>query len=229
MSDPAAQPSRRTHHRRAYQSPARETAASETRRQIRDAAEALFLRDGYVRSTTKAIAKRAGVAEKTLFLAFPSKPVLLSEIIRVRVRGDSGDAPVAARDEWRAVLDGPGDQLFARFATLNTEILGRTARLLMMAEAAATTHTELAALRDRGHAAQRALLHDLATALANRSRIRPNLTIQQAADALYALTNEAVYVRLVDECGWTPSDYTTWLTNTLGAALTPSTPPPRTR
>jgi len=97
-----------------------------------------------------------------------------------------------------------------------------------MAEAAATTHTELAALRDRGHAAHRAILHHLATALANRSRIRSNLTIQQAADALYALTNEAIYVRLVDECGWTPSDYTTWLTNTLDAALTPSTPPPRT-
>ena len=228
MADPVVQSSPRTRPRRSYHSPVRATAAASTRRRIRDAAEALFLRDGYVRSTTKAIAHRAGVAEKTLFLTFPTKAALLSEIIRVHVR-DDGDVPLGASDEWHRVLDAPDDQLLTRFATLNTAILNRTARLLAMAEAAATTQVELVALRDRGHAAQRTVLHDLATELSDRRRLRPDLTIPRAADVLYALTNEAVYLRLVDECGWTPADYSTWLSDTLRRSLTAGTAGPPAR
>jgi len=74
--------------RRGYRSPKREQAALETRRRIRSTAERLFLRDGYIPTTTRAISREAGVAEMTLFNAFPSKAALLSEIVRVNLRGD---------------------------------------------------------------------------------------------------------------------------------------------
>lgn len=44
------------------------------RRRIRAAAERLFMRDGYGPTTMLSIAVEAGVAEKTLYLAFSSKP-----------------------------------------------------------------------------------------------------------------------------------------------------------
>ena len=40
------------------------------------------------------IAAEAGVAEKTVYLAFPTKADLLNEIIRVGVRGDEDSAPL---------------------------------------------------------------------------------------------------------------------------------------
>ena len=78
--------------RRRYHSPKRAQAALERRRRMRAAAERLFMRDGYEPTTVLAgIAAEAGVAEKTLYLAYPSKAALLSEIIRVGVRGGEGD------------------------------------------------------------------------------------------------------------------------------------------
>ena len=61
--------------------------------------------DGYARTTTKAIARRAGVAERTLFLGFPGKAALLAEIIRVGVRGDEAATPLAERPDWREAAD----------------------------------------------------------------------------------------------------------------------------
>jgi AcrR family transcriptional regulator len=105
--------------RRAYRSRKREQASLETRQRIRAVAEALFLRDGYARTTTKAIARDAGVAEMTLFLAFENKAALLSEIIRTAVRGGDHETPMAASAEWQAMLEAPPHQILLRFAQLN--------------------------------------------------------------------------------------------------------------
>ena len=58
----------------------------------------------------RAIAKHADVAEKTVYLAFPTKAQLLSEVIRVAVRGDDQETPITARDDWRAILNAPSDE-----------------------------------------------------------------------------------------------------------------------
>lgn len=112
-----------------YRSRKREQASLETRRRIRAVAEALFLRDGYARTTTKAIAREAGVAEMTLFLAFDNKAALLSEIIRTAVRGDDHETPIAGSAGWQAMLAAPPRQILLRFAALNGAIQARTARI----------------------------------------------------------------------------------------------------
>lgn len=78
--------------RRRYDSPRRTGGALQTRRRIRSAASELFLRDGYARASMRAIAASAGVAEKTVYLAFATKASILNEIIRVAIRGDAGPA-----------------------------------------------------------------------------------------------------------------------------------------
>ena len=57
-------------------------------REILAAAETLFLRDGYVRTSMKAIAAHAGVSEKTMYLAFATKATLLRQVIQLTVQGD---------------------------------------------------------------------------------------------------------------------------------------------
>ena len=206
--------------RRSYHSPKREKASLETRRRIRDAAEELFLRNGYFRTTTKAIAKHAGVAEMTVFLAFSNKAALLSDIIRVKVRGDDQDTPMVARDDWRDMLCAPPDEILLRFAALNGKILTRTARILELAESAATADAELAAQRDRAHLHIRGDFQQIADALTKQRYLPPNLPAQRAADTIYALANHTTYLLLTTECGWTTRQYVDWLATTLQATLT---------
>jgi hypothetical protein len=67
--------------------------ALETRRRIRLAAQTLLLRDGYVRTSMTAVAAQAGVAEKTVYLAYATKAALLDEIIRTAIRARTAPSP----------------------------------------------------------------------------------------------------------------------------------------
>jgi AcrR family transcriptional regulator len=216
--DPAASP------RRAYTSRKRQQASLETRRRIRATAEVLFLRDGYVRTTTKAIARAAGVSEMTVFLAFDTKAALLSEIIRTTVRDDDHDTPIAGRASWQEILDAPPDEILARFAQFNAAVQIRTARILTVAEAAATTDQQLAERRESAHAHVRADFQQVADALAGHRRLAAHVSTTHAADVLYGITNPATYLLLTDECGWSTQRYVDWLTTTLTATLTGSLP-----
>jgi AcrR family transcriptional regulator len=200
--------------RRTYHSPKRERASPEKRRRIRDGAETLFLRDGYFRTTTKAIAKHAGVAEMTVFLAFANKAALLSEIIRVKVRGDDQDTPMVAREIWQEMLGARPGEILTRFAALNGEIVDRTARILALAESAATADAELAARRDSSHAHIRGDLQQVSDALHKQGCLAPGITATSAADAIYALASPSTYLLLADDCGWSKRRYVEWLAAT---------------
>ena len=68
------------------------------------------------------------------------------------------ETPLSERPEWRQLLDGPVEQVFARFAAQNAALMTRTAALIALGEAAAATDPELAEYRDRAHAETRANL-----------------------------------------------------------------------
>ena len=206
--------------RRPYRSPKREAAALQTRRKIRDAAETLFLRDGYARTSMKAIAAQAGVSEKTMYLAYASKATLLRRVIEVAVRGDEAPATLAERSDWRAIVRAPTEEVFARFATLNAALMARTAPIVALAEAAAETEPELAKDRDHAHATARADLLALAIELKPRGKLAADITEQHAADTMYALaTDVTVYLRLTRDCGWTDTRYADLIARTLQATL----------
>ena len=92
---------------RRYESPRRREQAAATRRAILDAAQSLFEHDGYTATTMAAIAAEAGVALKTVYVAFETKSGVLRALWHLRLRGDEDAAPVAARDWYREVLDEP--------------------------------------------------------------------------------------------------------------------------
>lgn len=203
--------------KRRYQTPKRTARAQATRGRIRAAAEALFLRDGYARTSMSAIANAAGVAEKTVYLAFPTKADLLNEIIVTALRAEGAPRPFRAR--LREALAAPPEELIAEFAALSADAMARTARVLALGESAASSDPQLAALRDRGHAAMRSDCRDVAAALATQGALAGDLGADAAASTIYAVVNEAVYLRLVDGCGWTPAEYRVWLHRTLAKTL----------
>ncbi|MGZ6709131.1 MAG: TetR/AcrR family transcriptional regulator [Solirubrobacteraceae bacterium] len=156
----------------------REQRAQATRRRIRDAASRLFLRDGYAATTMSAIAREAEVGERTVYLAFPTTPALLGEIITVAVRGGDEDAPLAARDAWQQVLAAPADEILPRLADAVEAILARTAPVLAVAEAAAASSPELAARREAGQRNMRSDYREVADALARAGALADTVTPQ---------------------------------------------------
>jgi AcrR family transcriptional regulator len=218
--DPSVNPEPPPASSRPYRSDKRAEGARRTRQAIREAATTLFLRDGYVRTSMKSIARQAGVSEKTMYLAYETKATLLRHVIQVAVRGDEDPAPLSERPEWRAIFAGPASEAFARFAALNARLMRRTAAIIALGEAAAASDPELAAYRDRAHAAARDDVRALVTALERASVLDPDVDPGDAADAIYALAaDESVYLRLTQECGWTDARYADLLGRTLQAVL----------
>lgn len=56
------------------------------RDQIRQAAQRLFLRDGYAGTSTDALVEEAGISKQTLYAYYPSKEALLADILEHLIR-----------------------------------------------------------------------------------------------------------------------------------------------
>src|SRR3954468_22464419 len=93
--------------RRPYNSPRREEQAAATRTAILRSAQRRFEDDGYAATTMDAVAAEAGVALKTVYVAFGTKSGLLRAVWDLLLKGDADDAPVAARNWYRQVLEEP--------------------------------------------------------------------------------------------------------------------------
>src|SRR4051812_28476425 len=90
---------------RTYNSPRRQEQARATRRSILEAAERLFVRDGYPATTREAIATEAGGSLKTAYAPFSTKSGLLRALWDLRLKGDEDSPPVAQHEWFRAVME----------------------------------------------------------------------------------------------------------------------------
>jgi hypothetical protein len=152
----------------------------------------------------------------------------MRQVIQLSVRGDEAETPLAERPEWRQLLPGPVDEVFARFAAQNAALMARTAPLIALGEAAAASDPELAEYRDQAHAETRANLRALTAELNRRGALNPDITEQDAADTIYALaTDESVFLRLTRDCGWTVAAYANLIACALDAALANTQRPPQ--
>src|SRR5205085_2499530 len=93
--------------KRAYNSPRRQEQAAATRHAILAAAQRRFEREGYAATTMEAVATDAGVALKTVYIAFETKGRLLRALWDLLLKGDQDEAAVAERPWYREVLDEP--------------------------------------------------------------------------------------------------------------------------
>src|ERR671915_453346 len=105
---------------RPYNSPRRREQAEATRRAILEAAQRLFERQGYAATTMAAIAAEAGVALKTVYVAFETKSGLLRALWHLLLRGDEDEAPVRERRWYREVLDEPDPERQLRMNARNS-------------------------------------------------------------------------------------------------------------
>ena len=186
----------------------------------------LFLERGYVRTSMEGIAARAGVSEQTVYNQFGTKCELLAAVLDRAIAGDAAPVTVIERQWFSACEDEPAAEVIARFAATATAIFGRVAPLYdVIRSASALPEVErlLADNRRRRRADQRHIVGALAAA----RKLRPDLDANHAADVVYGLMNEDVYLLLTDDYKWSRKRYRTWLTETLIEQLvTAPTPQP---
>lgn len=217
---PAVNP--RTNSRR-YDASRRRVAAAETRRAIVAAARTLFLERGYAAATMPAIAAAAGVALDTVYAAVGPKPELFRLLIEVAISGE--DEPVAAteRDYVKEILAEPDPRrMIVRYARAVREIGARMAPLFAVLREAARADPTLAALwaeiAGRRAANMRLFVADVAAAAGG---LRTGVTIDDAADFVWATNAPEFYLLLVHERGWPPEQFERWLAETWTRTLLP--------
>lgn len=198
--------------KRRYDAPARRAAARVTRDRVCAAAEELFVREGYARTSIRSVAAKAGVSEATVYLAFSNKAALLDAAI-LRATGESDGNGLAE------ILASPPPAVLRRYAEAQAAVMRRAARLIALGESAALMDAELRPLRERAHRGLRTMMRAIADRLNEAELLRPEMTPDDAADTLYVIASDTTYLRLTDGCGHAPESYAPWLTATLEAAL----------
>ena len=201
--------------RRPYNSPRRQQQAAATRQAILEAAERLFLQDGYPATTMDAIAAEAGVSLKTAYLPFSTKSGLLRTLWHLLLRGGEGDAPVAERAWFREVLEEPDPEHQLRLAARNSRAVKERAGALMgVIRSAAPMDSDLDGLWSRiqtdFYDNQRSIVKSLHT----KKALRPGLDVTRAADILWTLNHPDLWQLLVGQRGWTPEQWERWFADT---------------
>jgi AcrR family transcriptional regulator len=205
---------------RRYESPRRREQAAATRRQILEAAQRLFERQGYAATTMAAIAAEAGVALKTVYVAFETKSGLLRALWHLLLRGDEEDAPVADRRWYQEVLEEADPARQLRLTARNSRMVKERAGALMgVIRSAAPTDPDIGALWARIQSDfydnQRAIVKTLHA----RKALRPGLGVARAADVLWTLNHPDLWLLLVGERGWTPREWERWFADATCAQL----------
>jgi AcrR family transcriptional regulator len=205
---------------RRYESPRRREQAEATRRQILEAAQRLFERQGYAATTMAAIATEAGVALKTVYVAFETKSGLLRALWHLLLRGDEADVPMGERRWYQEVLDEPDpERQLRRVAHSSRVVKERAGALLGVIRSAAATDADAGELWARiqadFHDNQRAIVEVLHA----RKALRRGLSVARAADVLWTLNHPDLWLLLVGERGWTPREWERWFVETVRAQL----------
>ena len=198
----------------------RERKAQATRRRVLDAAEALFIRDGYARTTMAAIAEEADVAVQTVYAVFGTKRAILTELLAVRVVGDEDGTALGDRQDWQDMereVD-PRRQL-ALFASIATRIGDRIADLYEVMAGAAGSDPEIAAMYRRQQQARYTDQRRVARALSRKGALRAGLSEAHATDIMWTIANPRTHRNLIGERRWATEEYERWLTQVLISAL----------
>ncbi len=212
--------------KRRYESPRRREQAAATRREILEAAQRLFEQQGYTATTMAAIAAEAGVALKTVYVAFETKSGVLRALWHLLLRGDQDDVPMAERAWYREIVEERDAERQLRLTARNSRMVKtRAAALMKVIRNAASADPDVAALWSRIQADFYEIQRPIVEALHRNEALRPDLDVIRAADILWTLNHPDLWHLLVGERGWTPEQYERWFGDIVCAQLLGQQPP----
>ncbi len=197
---------------RAYDVTMRQTQSAATRQRIVEAARALILERGYRATTIGAIAAEAGVNTDSVYELVGRKPMVLRELIEQAISGTDHEVVAEERDYVKAIrAEADPARKLAIYARAVCKTHTRMAPLFLALRDASSTEPEALEvwheISERRAANMRKLVKDLKGA----GGLRRGLSIDQAADIVWAMNSAELFVLLTIERGWSLKRFERWL------------------
>lgn len=210
-------------HDQSRQKRAGEAIRQRSREKLVLGAGEVFAEQGYSGATVAAIADRAGVSLQTVYTAWGSKRRLLRAYVEYTMTG----SPTAITDRrWvpqlQQMLDPESrtnpQARMKRVAQIFCQIAPRMALPWRLTQEGAAIDPGVAEDHAELNRLQRHSMAGLLDGI-DQNSLRPGLTMDSAIDTLMIIASPATYQTLVEQQGYSITEFQHWLENTLIAAL----------
>ncbi len=192
----------------------REQRSAGTNRRVLDAARRLFTTQGYRQTTIAQIAQEAGVVAQTIYNGIGGKSAILIAL------NDIVDEAANVGPLQRQIGQSTDPQEIVRLTVeLRSLLMKGAGDIVGLLMAAAGSEPDVARVYADGQARSRSGCQRIVQRLDAIGWLRPELDIDSATDALYALLHHTVWTRLEFECGWPPEKVSAWYCEVLESAL----------
>ena len=192
--------------RRRYDSTGRQAQARRSREEVLEAAQRRFLASGYAATTVAAIAAEAGVSVETIYKAFGGKSGLVRAIYDRGLRGQ-GPVPAYERSDQMRAQETDPRTIMRKWGELTTEVASQLTPIRLLMRAATGSDREITALLQDSENEQLDRMRHHAEFLAERGYLRDGVTVEKAADILYACSSVEIYEVLVLQRGWSLPEF----------------------
>lgn len=191
---------------------------NETR--ILRAARELFVRGGYQATTLTAVAERAGVAHRTVYVRFGTKAGLLARVVDLAIAGDLRPIDVEHRDRYVQALSAPTlDERISVLAKGSSRLLAAAADVIAVARQAESTEPSIAEQARAGRATTRRLIRAFWKRAHEDGLLPPTVDLDWLAETTAALAHAETYLVMRETAGFTPRRHEKWFVTTWHRAV----------
>ena len=195
--------------------PLRQAQIAHTEQRIVAAATELFLANGYLATTLQAVAERAQVGARTVYLRFGSKAALFKRVVDVAIVGDTQPIDVLGRDWMQAALTAPtAAERIAAGAAAGRQIMARTGALFAVAQQAAAIEPFISEQWQQGREQSRYAQAVFWTRMAEDGLLDPQIDLNWLIDTASILASAETYLLITRLLGWDLDTYENWLVTT---------------
>jgi AcrR family transcriptional regulator len=164
------------------------------------------------------IAAEAGVSAETIYKTFGGKPGLVRAIHERGLAG-RGKAPAPDRSDAISAHEADPRAILRHWGKLAAEVSPLVSPILLVARSAAAVDPELGSLLAETDQSRLARMRHNAGVLAQRGFLRDGMTVERAAEIMWALVSPEYYELLVVRRGWTASAFGDFIAEVMIAAL----------
>ena len=197
------------------QPPLRRAQTALTEQRILAAATELFLADGYLATTLEAVARRAQVGARTVYVRFGTKAALFKRVIDVAIVGDTEPVDVLGRDWMQLALTAPtAAERIAASAAAGRQIVARAGALFAVAQQAAAVEPLIDGFWQEGRKQSRYAHEVFWTRMAADGLLDPAIDLTWLTDTTSILGAAETYLLITRTTGWDLDAYQDWLATT---------------
>jgi AcrR family transcriptional regulator len=171
-------------------------------------------------TTLEAVARRAQVGARTVYLRFGTKAALFKRVVDVAIVGDTEAVDVLGRDWVQAALTAPtAAERIAASAAAGRQIMQRTGALFAVAQQAAAVEPLIAGFWQQGREQSRRVHALFWTRMAEDGLLDPAVDLAWLIDTTAILAAAETYLLVTRMIGWDLDAYERWLARTLSQLM----------